>query len=33
MRGETDKARDVLRELLQLQPKNPAATQALEMLR
>ena len=33
MRGETEKAREVLQELLRLQPRNPAATQALEMLR
>jgi Flp pilus assembly protein TadD len=33
MRGEMEDARKVLQELLRLQPANPAATQALGMLR
>jgi hypothetical protein len=32
MRSEKEKARDVLQELLRLQPQNPGATQILEML-
>jgi tetratricopeptide (TPR) repeat protein len=32
MRNEKEKARDVLQELLRLQPQNPGARQFLEML-
>jgi Tfp pilus assembly protein PilF len=33
MGGDKEKARDVLRELLRIQPQNPGAIQALETLR
>jgi uncharacterized protein HemY len=32
MRGDKERAREVLRELLRLQPQNPGAMQALEIL-
>jgi Tfp pilus assembly protein PilF len=32
MQKDKDKAKDVLQQLLRLQPQNPAATQAMQML-